>query len=78
MFKRFWSQRCKDSMPKPRLYIYIYIYIYAIMKTMCPAGYHHNSFVTTHALGHEVTVIIFLYTFLQNFILQVKVDSHTL
>ena len=22
------------------------------MKTMCPPGYHHNSFVVTHALGH--------------------------
>ena len=22
------------------------------MKTMCPSGYHHNSFVATHALGH--------------------------
>ena len=22
------------------------------MKTMCPAGYHHNGFVATHALGH--------------------------
>ena len=21
------------------------------MKTMCPPGYHHNGFVTTHALG---------------------------
>ena len=26
--------------------------IYEIMKTMCPPGYHHNGFVTTHALGH--------------------------
>ena len=26
--------------------------IYVIMKTMCPPGYHHNGFVTTHALGH--------------------------
>ena len=26
--------------------------IYAITKTMCPPGYHHNGFVTTHALGH--------------------------
>ena len=24
--------------------------IYAIMKTMCPPGYHHNGFVATHAL----------------------------
>ena len=27
-------------------------YIYAIMKTMCPPSYHHNSFVVTCALGH--------------------------
>ena len=39
-------------MKKPSTYIYIYIYIYAIMKTMCPPGYHHNDFVATHALGH--------------------------
>ena len=26
--------------------------IYAIMKIMCPPGYHHNGFVLTHALGH--------------------------
>ena len=26
--------------------------IYAIMKTMCPPGYHHNGFVATHVLGH--------------------------
>ena len=26
--------------------------IYAIMKTMCPPGYHHNGFVATLALGH--------------------------
>ena len=32
----------------------MYIYIYAIMKTMCPPGYHHNDFVATHALGHHV------------------------
>ena len=25
--------------------------IYAIIKTMCPPGYHHNSFVATHDLG---------------------------
>ena len=31
------------------MYIYIYIYIYVIVKTMCPPGYHHNGFVTTHA-----------------------------
>ena len=28
--------------------------IYAIMKTICPPGYHHNGFVVTHALGHDV------------------------
>ena len=27
-------------------------YICAIMKTMCPHGYHHNGFVAAHALGH--------------------------
>ena len=26
--------------------------LYAIMKTMCPPGYHHNGFVATHALEH--------------------------
>ena len=25
---------------------------YAIMKTMCPPGYHHNGFAATHTLGH--------------------------
>ena len=24
------------------------------MKTMCLPGYHHNGFVATHALGHEL------------------------
>ena len=33
-------------------FTYISIYKYAIMKTMCPPGYHHNGFVATHALGH--------------------------
>ena len=28
------------------------MYIYAIMKTMCPTGYHHNIFVATHALWY--------------------------
>ena len=40
--------------------MYIYIHIYAIMKTMCPSGYHHNGFVATHALGH----MIYRYTLL--------------
>ena len=26
--------------------------INVIMKTTCPPGYHQNSFVATHALGH--------------------------
>ena len=30
----------------------MYIYIFAIMKTMCPPGYHHNGFAATHVLGH--------------------------
>ena len=25
---------------------------YAIIKTMCPPGYHHNGFVATHVLGN--------------------------
>ena len=28
--------------------------IYVIMETMCPPGFHHNGFVATHALGHDV------------------------
>ena len=32
------------------LSIYTYIYIYAVMKTICPPGYHLNGFVATHAL----------------------------
>ena len=28
--------------------------LYAVMKTMCPPGYHHNDLVATHALGHDV------------------------
>ena len=34
------------------MYIYIHLHIYAIMKRMCPPGYHHNGFVATHALWH--------------------------
>ena len=34
--------------------------VYAIMKTMCPPGYHHNGFVATHALGHMMYVYILL------------------
>ena len=37
------------------MYIYIFfIYIYAIMKIMCPPGYHHNGFVATNALGQRM------------------------
>ena len=32
------------------MYIY-YIYIYAIMKKMCPLGYHHNGLVATSIRG---------------------------
>ena len=28
---------------------------YAIMKTICPPGYHNNGFVATHALGHMIS-----------------------
>ena len=28
--------------------------LYATMKAMCSAGYHHNIFVATHALGHKM------------------------
>ena len=31
---------------------------YAIMKTMCPPSFHHNGFVATHALGHDVRLHI--------------------
>ena len=45
-------------------YIYIYIYIYIYMKTMCPPGYHHNSFVATHALGHIMYSYIYIYIYI--------------
>ena len=45
-----------------KLYIYnllsLYIYIHAIMKTMCPPGYHHNGFMATHALEHMTALLI--------------------
>ena len=28
--------------------------IYAIMKTVCPFGYHNNDLVATHALGYVI------------------------
>ena len=27
------------------------MHTHAVMKTMCPLGYHHNGFAATHALG---------------------------
>ena len=35
--------------------------IYVTMKTMSPPGYHHNSFVATHALGHTMYGYTLLY-----------------
>ena len=37
------------------------MHIYAIMKKMCPLGYHHNGFVVTHALGHIMYGYIYIY-----------------
>ena len=37
--------------------------MYAIMKTMCPPGFHHSGFVRTHALGHMVygyTLLVYM------------------
>ena len=32
------------------------------MKQMCPPGYHHNGFMATHALGHDVKYMMnFMY-----------------
>ena len=48
--------------------------IYAIMKTMCPPGYHHNGFVGTHALGimtykyHIYIMYIYIYIFIYIYI----------
>ena len=30
--------------------------IYAIMKTMCPLGYHHNGFVATHSVDVQLNI----------------------
>ena len=38
-----------------------FLYIHAIMKTMCPTGYHDNDFVATHALGHVIYGYIVTY-----------------
>ena len=40
--------------------------LYAIMKTMCPPGYHHNGFVATHTWAHDVhvhDVYIYIYVY---------------
>ena len=40
--------------------------IYAIMKIICPPGYHHNGFVATHALGHMMYgsyIYIYIYIY---------------
>ena len=33
------------------IYLSTYLSIYVIMKTMCSPGYHHNGFMSMHALG---------------------------
>ena len=38
--------------------------MYVIMKTMCPPSYHHNGFVTTHALGHMMYGYIYIYIYI--------------
>ena len=45
--------------------------IYAIMKTMCPPGYHHNGFMATHARGHMMygCTMLFRSKFAQKWIL---------
>ena len=53
--------------------IHINMYIYAIMKTMCPPGYHHNGFVATHALGHMMYILMWIGK--QKFKLQLKKKS---
>ena len=40
------------------IYVYICVCVFIIMKTMCRAGYHHNGFMATHALGHKAIVVI--------------------
>ena len=35
--------------------------IYVIIKTMCPSGYYHKSFLATHALGdmmYDYTLLV--------------------
>ena len=42
--------------------------LYAIMKTMCPPGYHHKGFVATHALGHMMYgYMMYIYIQFYNF-----------
>ena len=35
--------------------------IYVTMKTMYPPRYHHNGFMATHALGHNIYIHMFIY-----------------
>ena len=46
--------------------------MYVIMKTMCPPGYHHNGFVTTHALGHMMYGYIYIYIYIYVYIFLAK------
>ena len=48
------------------------VYIYAIMKTMCPPGYHHNGLVIPRALGHMMyglcILLIYVYIYIHIYI----------
>ena len=51
--KRFTTQRVL-KFQRSKMSIILYMKIYEIIKAMCPPGYHHNSFVATHALGDMI------------------------
>ena len=59
------------------MYIYIYMqyiyiqYIYAIMKTMCPPGYHHNPLIIYIYIVKEVQSFKPLTIYGKSFILNV-------
>ena len=42
--------------------------IYAILKRMCPPGYHHNDFVATHALRQMMYGWIHIYIYIYIYI----------
>ena len=46
--------------------------IFAIMKTMCPPGYHYNGFVAAHGLGR----MIYGCTVAQLYIKYVQIGLH--